>query len=121
MGKNSRQVGVTHAEMNGATTETTEQTASSTVDGSDTSGVGEEPEETGFKYFSTSRPRDATDGLAKGAGNIAKGVFGGITMMVAAPIQGGFEGAKDGGGTLGAAKGATMGLGIGLVGGVATE
>ena len=79
-----------------------------------------ETEAEGLKFFSTSRPRDAMDGAAKGVGNIAKGVFGGLTMMVAAPIQGGIEGAKDGGGTLGAAKGATMGLGIGIVGGVAT-
>lgn len=91
-------------------------------DGNEQGEVAEEGVEDsgGLKFFSTSRPRDAMDGAAKGMGNIAKGVFGGLTMMVAAPIQGGIEGAKDGGGTLGATKGAAMGLGIGIVGGVAT-
>ena len=65
----------------------------------------------GLNFFSTSKPRDATDGLGKGLGNIAKGVFGGVTMMIAAPIQG----AREGG-----AKGAAVGLGIGVVGGAAT-
>ena len=72
----------------------------------------QEGEETpGMNFFSTSTPRDATDGFGKGLGNIAKGVLGGATMMVAAPIQG----AREGG-----AKGAAVGLGIGIVGGAAT-
>ena len=49
---------------------------------------GEEVPAAGTNFFSTSKPRDASDGLGKGLGNIAKGVFGGATMMVAAPIQG---------------------------------
>ena len=72
---------------------------------------GEEVPAAGTNFFSTSKPRDASDGLGKGLGNIAKGVFGGATMMVAAPIQGYAEGG---------ASGAAVGLGIGVVGGAAT-
>ena len=62
-------------------------------------------------FFSTSRPRDATDGIGKGLGNVAKGVFGGLSLMVAAPIQGAIDGGKEGGGAWGAIKGGGVGLG----------
>ena len=68
--------------------------------------------------FSSEKPRDALEGVSSGFGNAVKGIFGGIAMMVAAPIQGGMAGSQEG--TLSAVKGAGIGLGMGIVGGAAT-
>lgn len=72
--------------------------------------------DSGLGIFSTSRPRDAVDGLSKGLGNAFKGLFGGVAMMVAAPVQQGMEGAKEEG-VLGAVKGTGKGLVMGVLGG----
>jgi len=68
--------------------------------------------------FSMSKPRDATDGLGKGASNIAGGVLGGTAFLLAAPIKGAMDGHKEGGSS-GAAKGFAKGLAVGVVGGTA--
>ena len=65
-----------------------------------------------------SKPRDATDGLGKGASNIAGGVLGGTAFLLAAPIKGAMDGHKEGGSS-GAAKGFAKGLAVGVVGGTA--
>jgi hypothetical protein len=69
----------------------------------------------GPSIFSTSKPKDALDGLAKGAGNVAKGFALGATLLVAAPMKGAMEGKKEG--KWGAIKGFGMGLGVGILGG----
>jgi hypothetical protein len=43
--------------------------------------------EMGEGIFSSSKPRDAMDGMSKGAGNILKGVMGGAALLVAAPVK----------------------------------
>jgi hypothetical protein len=91
--------------------------------------------------FSTSKPKDAMDGMGKGFGNILKGVVGGAAIIVSAPIKGlspsrslflfcppqiieirYILGAMDGkkqGGSWGALKGFGVGLGAGILGGTA--
>jgi hypothetical protein len=68
--------------------------------------------------FSTSKPRHAADGFAKGAGNILTGALAGAALLVSAPIAGAVEGRKSGG-AWGAVKGFGMGLGLGIAGGAA--
>ena len=68
--------------------------------------------------FSMSKPRDATDGLGKGASNIAGGVLGGTAFLLAAPIKGAMDGHKEGSSS-GAAKGFAKGLVVGVAGGTA--
>jgi uncharacterized protein involved in propanediol utilization len=38
--------------------------------------------------FSTSKPKDAIDGMGKGVGNILKGALSGAAILVSAPIKG---------------------------------
>lgn len=68
--------------------------------------------------FSMNKPRDAVDGMGKGAGNIAGGLLGGVAFLFAAPIKGAMDGQKESG-AKGAAKGFAKGLGVGLMGGTA--
>jgi len=69
--------------------------------------------------YNLDRPRDALDGMGKGLGNIAKGVFGGAALMVFAPIAAATAGYSDGGGASGALKGFGVGLCTGVAGGAA--
>ena len=68
--------------------------------------------------FSMNKPRDAADGLGKGATNIAGGLLGGVAFLFAAPIKGAMDGQRTGG-SAGGAKGFAKGLGVGVVGGTA--
>eukprot|EP00595_Chromulina_sp_UTEXLB2642_P000504 CAMPEP_0196761308 /NCGR_PEP_ID=MMETSP1095-20130614/496_1 /TAXON_ID=96789 ORGANISM="Chromulina nebulosa, Strain UTEXLB2642" /NCGR_SAMPLE_ID=MMETSP1095 /ASSEMBLY_ACC=CAM_ASM_000446 /LENGTH=152 /DNA_ID=CAMNT_0042110661 /DNA_START=76 /DNA_END=531 /DNA_ORIENTATION=- len=70
------------------------------------------------QFFSTSRPKDALDGVGKGVGNILKGAFGAVGMVLTAPVAGAYQGGKSDG-ALGALKGFGMGLGAGVIGGAA--
>eukprot|EP01035_Chromulina_nebulosa_P019121 gene19121-24957_t len=70
------------------------------------------------QFFSTSRPKDAIDGVGKGVGNILKGAFGAVGMVLTAPVAGAYQGGKSDG-AIGALKGFGMGLGAGVIGGAA--
>ena len=65
-----------------------------------------EAQEAMGSFFSTKKPKNASDGLAQGLGNAGKGVLGGLTAAVAMP----YLGAKAEGG-----KGFAKGLGAGVV------
>lgn len=77
----------------------------------------EERKGSNSSIFSTSKPKDGFDGIAKGAGNVLKGFALGATLLVAAPMKGAIEGKKEG--SWGAIKGFGMGLGVGIIGGAA--
>jgi len=68
--------------------------------------------------YDLNRPRDAVDGLAKGASNILTGALGGAALMAYAPIASATSGYQQQG-AVGALKGFAIGLGTGVVGGVA--
>lgn len=70
------------------------------------------------KLFSTSRPKDALDGMGKGLGNVLKGTLGGAAMILSAPVAGAYTGGQKEG-ALGAVKGFGIGLGMGIIGGTA--
>ena len=55
----------------------------------DPSSTTEPEREVNVKIFSTSRPKDAFDGVGKGVGNILKGTLGGAALILSAPVAGG--------------------------------
>jgi curved DNA-binding protein CbpA len=79
----------------------------------------DDPSKSNFSgVFNSLKPRDAVDGAISGMGNVAKGLFGGVAMMMAAPIQGAIDGSQEG--ALGTIKGGLLGAGMGIIGGTAT-
>jgi hypothetical protein len=60
----------------------------------DASNVEQPPEFRGELPFSTSKPRHAADGFAKGASNILTGALAGAALLVSAPIAGAYEAAR---------------------------
>eukprot|EP00040_Diaphanoeca_grandis_P011155 m.57083 g.57083 ORF g.57083 m.57083 type:complete len:548 (+) comp22337_c0_seq2:407-2050(+) len=66
----------------------------------------DDPEDMGSLPFSLRKPRDFRAGVSSACKSVAKGVIGGATLLVAAPIMG----AREGG-----ARGFIKGVGTGLV------
>lgn len=89
---------------------TTENTSNKTVDDADNNDYE-------GSIFYLKRPKDATEGLGQGVGNILKGALGGAALLVTAPIKGAYDGGYAEG-SLGALKGFGTGLGIGVIGGL---
>jgi curved DNA-binding protein CbpA len=92
--------------------------SNNTLNANPTDEITENDLQNAPKLFSTSRPKDALDGMGKGLGNVLKGTLGGAAMILSAPVAGAYTGGqKDG--ALGAMKGFGIGLGMGILGGTA--
>ena len=68
-------------------------------------------------FFSTKKPKNATEGITRGVQNILVGAVGAAGTVMASPVVFAYKGGQDGG-VLGAVKGFGFGLGAGLIGGV---